>query len=55
MDITVHDNSLIVSPASHPREGWGEAFKEMGVRNDDFLINGDQVTWSDWDKYDWEW
>ena len=55
VDITVHDNSLIVSPASRPREGWDEAFKEMGVRDDDFLINGDQVTWSDWDKDDWEW
>ena len=28
VDITVHDNSLIISPASHPREGWDEAFKE---------------------------
>ncbi len=55
VDITVHDNSLIVAPASHPREGWDEAFKEMGDRDDDFLINGDQVTWSDWDKDDWEW
>ena len=53
--ILPYDNSLIVSPASHPREGWDEAFKEMGDRDDDFLINGDQVTWSDWDKDDWEW
>lgn len=55
VDITVHDNSLIISPASHPREGWDEAFKEMGDRGDDLLINGDQLTWSEWDKDDWEW
>ena len=55
VDITVHNNSLIVSPASHPREGWDEAFKEMGDRGDDLLINGDQLTWSEWDKDDWEW
>ena len=55
VDITVHDNSLIISPVSHPREGWDEAFKEMGDRGDDLLINGDQLTWSEWDKDDWEW
>lgn len=55
VDITVHDNSLIISPISHPREGWAEAFKEMRDRNDDSLIDGDQVTWSEWDKDEWEW
>jgi len=55
VDITVHDNSLIISPTSHPREGWAEAFKEMRDRGDDSLIDGDQVTWSEWDKDEWEW
>ena|GEM_PF-5207436 len=29
--------------------------EEIGDRGDDLLINGDQVTWSEWDKDDWEW
>ncbi len=44
---------IIISNSGQPVEL--DRAKEMGVRDDDFLINGDQVTWSDWDKDDWEW
>lgn len=29
--------------------------EEMKDRGDDLLVNGDQLTWSEWDKDDWEW
>jgi antitoxin MazE len=55
VEITLHDKSLVITPASHPRDAWAEAFKEMSSRGDDSLINGDHVTWSEWDKDEWEW
>jgi len=55
VDITIRDNSIVISSASHPREGWVKAFKEMRNKGDDSLIDGDQSTWSEWDKDEWEW
>jgi antitoxin MazE len=39
VEITLKGNSLIIRPASNPREGWAEAFEQMARRGDDALLD----------------
>lgn len=39
VEITLKGNSLVIRPASNPREGWAEAFEEMARRGDDTLLD----------------
>ncbi|HET6879846.1 MAG TPA: AbrB/MazE/SpoVT family DNA-binding domain-containing protein [Pirellulales bacterium] len=53
VEITMKGNSLIIRPASNPREGWAEAFEEMARSGDDALLDAEVV--NDFDKAEWEW
>jgi antitoxin MazE len=53
VEITLKGNSLIIRPASNPREGWAEAFEQMARRGDDALLNGDVA--NEFDETEWEW
>lgn len=52
VELEVHDNELIIKPASHPRQNWEKAFKAMAQKTDDNLIEFPE---SKWDEEDWEW
>ena len=55
VEISVRNNSLVISPVRQPREGWSEAFEAMAARGDDALLHGDQIRSSHWDEDQWEW
>jgi antitoxin MazE len=53
VEIVVRGNSLVISPTSHPRAGWSDAFRDMVAHGDDALI--DESLPTRWDKSEWEW
>jgi antitoxin MazE len=55
VEMTAHDDFLIIRPARRPREGWTEAFQEMALRGDDALLDSPSPSLSSWDEDDWEW
>ena len=55
VDITVHDGTLVISPAGRPRQGWSEAFRVMAERGDDALLDGDLPVAGSFDEEAWEW
>jgi len=55
VEIQVEGNRLIIGPASRPRAGWDEAFKEMARMEDDSLLQGDQNIPTAWEEVEWEW
>lgn len=55
VDVSVEHNSLVIRPATNPRAGWAEAFREMAKRGDDALLDGDTPSLTSWDEEEWEW
>ena len=55
VEIRVQDDSLLISPARAPRDGWADAFRAMATNVDDELVDGDQHGASGWDEDEWEW
>jgi antitoxin MazE len=55
VELEVEDNRLVISRTGRPRVRWAEAFRRMGERGDDSLLDGDVVTASRWDEEGWEW
>lgn len=53
IEITFKGDSLVIRPATKPREGWAEAFKEMAKHGDDALLDGPVAT--QWDQTEWQW
>jgi antitoxin MazE len=52
--LEVERDRLVIRPATNPRQGWDEAFRQMSDEGDDVLLDPD-VPPTDWDKTDWEW
>lgn len=46
--------SIVVRPASAPRSGWEDAFKQMAQKGDDKLLDK-EISTSNWDNEEWEW
>jgi antitoxin MazE len=55
VDISFRDNALVISPVRQPRQDWAESFKEMQKHGDDVLLEEELLTWSEWDRGEWEW
>lgn len=53
VEITVENNRLIVTPVRGIREGWEEAFREMGEKGDDELLIQYEIEHS-FDEEEWE-
>ncbi len=53
VELSVVDGSLVVRPASKPREGWDAAFKQMSEAGEDALLDPDLPT--EFDEAEWEW
>ena len=53
IEIIFKDDHLEVHPGRKPREGWGDAFREMAERGDDRLL--DEHTPTKWDNEEWTW
>ncbi len=55
VELTVQDDSLVVTPVHAARAGWESAFRAMATRGDDTLIDGDLQVLSAWDEGEWQW
>ena len=52
VELEIHEQKLIVKPATHPRQNWDKAFQEMAQNGDDKMI---VLPDSKWDEEEWEW
>ena len=55
VEIAVEQNTLIIRPLAHPRQGWEEQFRAMAAHGDDQILDGASVSLSSWDEQEWEW
>ena len=55
VELEVQNNQIVIRSADRPREGWGEAFREMAERGDDTLLDEDSLGPTAWDQTEWEW
>jgi antitoxin MazE len=53
--ILVEGNTLVIKPASGPRDNWEEEFQPMAEAGDDTLLDKESPSLSSWDDEDWEW
>lgn len=55
VELVLQEDQIIIRPVQHVRQGWEEAFKAMGKRRDDELLDGEVLVSNDWDEEEWEW
>ena len=53
--LEVKNKKLIISSASHPRQGWEAKFQCMVAAGDDNLLDGELAHQSTWDETEWQW
>jgi len=54
VEIEVEKNQIVIRPVKNVREGWDDAFKNMGQKGDDEPIIDDDISHS-WDEEEWQW
>jgi len=54
VEISIKGNTLVISVAHEPREGWESSFRSIAIAGDDQLLD-DTLQTSDWDDEEWEW
>ncbi|MDD3828732.1 MAG: AbrB/MazE/SpoVT family DNA-binding domain-containing protein [Anaerolineae bacterium] len=55
VELVLEEDQIIVRPAQRVRKGWDEAFKAMGKRADDGLLDAEAPVSNEWDEAEWEW
>ena len=55
IELKVEDNQIVISSATSPRQGWGEAFKAMAEQKDDQLPDQELTGQTQWDQSEWQW
>lgn len=55
VELEVRQGRLVVRAADEPRSGWEEAFKQMALRGDDTLLDGESLPSTRWDETEWKW
>ena len=53
--LEVEQGRLIIRAAAPVRSGWDDAFREMGERGDDTVLDGDSLAATRWDCMEWDW
>ena len=51
----IMDDHIIIRPVQNVREGWDDAFKEMGKKGDDKAVMEDEYLAHSWDEEEWQW
>lgn len=54
VELAVEDERIVISSASHPRQGWDEQFRLMAESGDDKMIDEGSVQ-TEWEKEEWQW
>ncbi len=55
VDMEVREDHLVIRAATKPRMNWDEAFRRMGERGDDALLDEDSLPPTKWETTEWEW
>ncbi len=55
VELSVHENQLVIRPGRKAREDWEKQFEQMARRGDDRLLGEQAVSTSEWDVDEWEW
>jgi antitoxin MazE len=55
VDMSVRDGAIVIAAAGKARQGWDEAFRQMALRGDDELLDGDVATSETFDEESWTW
>lgn len=55
VELEVGEDSIILRPASRPRDGWSSAFRAMAEIGDDALLDASTAPSTSWDDEEWEW
>lgn len=55
VEIEAQDDQIVIRPATYPRQGWEEAFRQMAERGDDRLLDSDLTGQTEWDRKEWQW
>ena len=55
VELVLEEDQIIVRPVQHVRQGWEKAFKALGERRDDELLDDGALVSNDWDEEEWEW
>ena len=55
VELEIRHDHLVIRPAGHPRSGWDDAFRRMGERGDDALLDEASPAATEWDATEWEW
>ncbi len=53
--IQVENDAVVIRPATPPRAGWDEAFRQMANRGEDRLLDDVEPSLSAWDDETWQW
>lgn len=52
VEMSVKNNSIVISNAHEPRSGWREAFQAAGAGDEEILMEEIE---NDFDKEEWDW
>lgn len=55
VDLSADEDTLVIRPATRPRAGWADTFREMARRGDDCLLDDVGPSSSAWDEDGWQW
>ncbi len=55
VELQAEHGHLVIRPATQPRAGWDEAFRQMAEHGDDELLDQDSRLGTEWDEQEWEW
>lgn len=55
VELDVVDEKIVISSASHRRQGWAEKFRLVAASGEDRMIDEDLNVQTEWDKEEWQW
>ncbi len=54
VEMDVRDCMILIHAPRQPRAGWADAFKQMALKGDDTLLDGQSPS-TRWDEEEWQW
>lgn len=56
IEMILRDNEIVLRPIEQSRNNWDEAFEEMAEKEDDRLMDQEEVEQpNEWDETEWTW
>ncbi len=55
IELKLRRDHLVIRPATQPRSGWDDAFRQMREHGDDGLLDEESLSATEWDTTEWEW